>query len=154
MSEVIVQRLVIPHQLHTMNELITAAIKDGIARGSAARKCKFIGGQNSEALMRRIEAADGYNQIKRQWGLAIRSLAIAARLQPMRYMKMGFLWVYTSRYDPDNLYTAGVKLILDGLRGIVVPSDTDRYIHPPHVHRWVKGKSPSVTVIMRGPVRE
>lgn len=93
-------RLWIPGKLPGMNDLIGAA--------------KGFGGRGY-----------GYSKLKRQWTDTIILLAKAAKLQPVKRARLGFLWVEESRRrDPDNIAAGGRKLILDGLvKAGVLPGD-------------------------------
>jgi hypothetical protein len=150
MGEIITQRLVIPHQLPTANDGLSAAIIDGVARGAAQARRSWIGDRRRTG----IRATGGYASMKDEWGMIVNSLARAANLKMLEHVQMEFYWRYCSRHDPDNLYTIATKIIIDAIIGIVIPNDTARYIRPPHVHSWETSKTPSVTVTMTGPVRE
>lgn len=58
----------------------------------------------------------GYSKLKREWGTLVWGLAKAARLKPVASAVLTFEWRERDRRrDPDNVSSAGRKLILDGL---------------------------------------
>ena len=85
------QELWIPGRLPGLNEVIAAA------KGSGGR-------------------GHSYATMKRQWTELVWALAKSAKLQPVRRAYLSFTWVEKDRRrDPDNVSSAGRKLILDGL---------------------------------------
>ena len=85
------QSLWIPGPLPGLNELLAAA-RSAHGRGSA------------------------YASLKRQWGDTVWALAKAAKLKPVACAELVFEWREPNRRrDPDNVSSAGRKLILDGL---------------------------------------
>lgn len=96
----LVQRLWVPGRMPGLNEVIAAA--------------KGMGGRGH-----------AYAKMKREWRETIWALCKAARLRPMKRVRLAFLWVEKDkRRDPDNVSSAGRKLILDGLvKAGVLPGD-------------------------------
>jgi hypothetical protein len=94
------QRLWIPGHVPSLNEVIEAA--------------KGAGGRGYR-----------YAKMKREWGELIWALAKAAKLQPVRRARLGFLWIEKDRRrDPDNVAGAGHKLICDALvKASILPGD-------------------------------
>lgn len=85
------QRLWVPGPLPSLNDLIDAA--------------KGSGGTGR-----------GYSSLKRRWGDTVWALAKVAKLKPVNYAELVFEWREKDRRrDPDNVSSAGRKLILDGL---------------------------------------
>lgn len=87
----VTQELWIPGPLPGLNELLAAA-RSTRGRGSA------------------------YATLKRQWSNTVWAHAKAARLKPVADAVLSFEWREKDRRrDPDNVSSAGRKLILDGL---------------------------------------
>lgn len=94
------QSLWIPGRLPGLNEVIAAAKGRG-GRGHA------------------------YAKMKRELGELVWARAKEQRLEPMKRVRLHFLWVEKDRRrDPDNVSSAGRKFILDGLvKAGILPGD-------------------------------
>ena len=71
-----------------------------------------------------------YSRLKSQWGLTIARCIIVAKLKPMGYCRIEFVWrEKNNRRDDDNIMFAK-KFVLDALRDTkIIQDDRRQYVH-------------------------
>ena len=71
-----------------------------------------------------------YSTLKREWGRRIAQQILVAKLRPVGYCRIEFVWhELTEKRDPDNVIF-GQKFVLDALRDTtIVKDDSRKFIH-------------------------
>jgi Holliday junction resolvase RusA-like endonuclease len=71
-----------------------------------------------------------YSTLKKEWGRRIALQILVAKLRPVGYCRIEFVWhELTEKRDPDNVIF-GQKFVLDALRDTkIVRDDSRKFIH-------------------------
>ena len=127
-----IQTFFIPGPLPGLNELIDAAQSRARTWGRSRRQW------------------NGYANLKKQQGETAYWQLLKQHMQPMRRVRLTFVWQERNRFrDPDNIAAGGRKIILDAMvKAKILNDDGWRQIDGWSDHWVVVNDSPGVTVRM------